>query len=293
MAKKRKKKGKKGFRSGRLAKAYFSRGGMGLAKDLYRKKKNPKKYKRKDRIRRYSEDGKITKKEAKKLRKRGISQQEVQRQYDKDYKASLQSWQGKSPGPSGYKNPASKPQYTPLTISKGGSKQFGKGVTTSSKKSKSESKSKSYSSSSSYSSKSKSSDKGYDSGYNDQIESMMEQLRIQQEAFDERYGQQQMDFQNMFGQYQQQAADQAAFAEQRYQDMMIAQQQAAAQAAAEREERARQDAISRQTMIANQLRASAGMPQLKIGAPDPTGIGGTSEFKRRMMQGMTLGGINV
>ena len=289
--KKRKKKGKKGFRSGRLAKAYFSRGGMGLAKDIYQKKKNPKKYKRKDRIRRYSEDGKITKKEAKKLRKRGISQKEVQRQYDKDYKASLQSWEGKSPGPSGYKNPNSRPRYTPLTISKGGSRQFNKGVRTSSKKSKS--KSKSYSSSSSYSSRRRSSDKGSDSGYNDQIGSLMEQLRIQQEAFDERYGQQQMDFQSMFGQYQEQAAAQAAAAEQRYQDMMIAQQQAAAQAAAEREERARQDAISRQTMIANQLRASAGMPQLKIGAPDPTGIGGTSDFKRRMMQGMTLGGINV
>ena len=130
----KKKKDKKGFRSGRLAKAYFSRGGMGLAKDIYLKKTNPKKYKRKDRVRRYSEDGKITKKEAKKLRKRGISEQEVQRQYDKDYKASVQSWEGKGPGPSGYKNPASRPQYAPLTFTGGASKQFGKGMTISSPK---------------------------------------------------------------------------------------------------------------------------------------------------------------
>ena len=128
------KKKKKGFRSGRLAKAYFSRGGMGLAKDIYRKKTNPKKYKKKDRVRRYSEDGKITKKEAKKLEKRGISQQEVQRQYDKDFKARQQWWQMKSPGPSGYKNPASRPQYTPLTFTGGAQKQFGKGMTISSEK---------------------------------------------------------------------------------------------------------------------------------------------------------------
>lgn len=139
------------------------------------------------------------------------------------------------------------------------------------------------------------SDTSYDSGYNDQIMSMMEMLRMQQEDFNQRYGQQQMDYQSMFDQYQQQAADAAAAAEQRYQEMIAAQKEAAEKAAKEREERARQDAISRQTMIANQLRASAGMPQLKIGAPNPTGIGGTSDFKRRLMQGtgMTLGGINV
>ena len=77
--------------------------------------------------------------------------------------------------------------------------------------------------------------------------------------------------------------------------MMIAQQQAAAQAAAEREERARQDAISRQTMIANQMRASSGMPQLKNWCTRSNWYYGTQDFKRRMMQGMTmtLGGINV
>lgn len=129
-----KKKDKKGFRAGRLAKAYFSRGGKGLAKDLIRKKNNPKKYKRKDRVRRYSEDGKIDKKEARKLEKRGISQQEVQRQYDKDFKAREEYWHHKSPGPSGYKNPASRPQYAPLTFTKGAGKQFNKGMTISSEK---------------------------------------------------------------------------------------------------------------------------------------------------------------
>ena len=290
MSRKKRKK-----RNRRLAKAYFRRGAMGVAKDAYERRKNPKKYKRKQRIRRYTEDGKITKKEAKKLQKRGISEREVQRVYNQDFKTAQFSF-NKRPAIVKQRSPGKKgPSYTPLTISRGAGRRFDKGRPTSSKKSKS--KSSSYRSSSS---RSKSRDRDYDSGYNDQIGSLMEQLRIQQEAFDQRYGQQQADFQkqqmgfqNMFGQYQQQAAAQAAAAEQRYQDMMLAQQQAAAQAAAEREERARQDAISRQTMIANQMRASAAMPQLKIGAPDSTGIGGTSDFKRRIMQGMTLGGINV
>ena len=125
---------KKGFRAGRLAKAYISRGGRGLAKDIIRKKKNPKKYKRKDRVRRYSEDGKITKKEAKKLRKRGISQQEVQRQYDKDFKASRAAFEGRGQA---WRTPNARgPQYTPLTFTGGAGKQFGKGMTISSRKSR-------------------------------------------------------------------------------------------------------------------------------------------------------------
>lgn len=137
------------------------------------------------------------------------------------------------------------------------------------------------------------SDTSYDSGYNDQIMSMMDMLRMQQDDFNERYGQQQMDYQSMFDQYQQQAAAAAAAAEQRYKEMIAEQKAAAEKAAKEREERAKRDAVTRQTMMANQMRAASGMPQLKIGAPDRTGIGGTSDFKRRMMQGVTLGGINV
>ena len=169
----------------------------------------------------------------------------------------------------------------------------------------SSSKSKSSSSSQPSYSSPQSSGTSYGSGsiYSGEIGQMMEMLRMQQEAFNQRYGKQQADFQRMFGQYQsmfgkyqQQAASRAAKAEKRYEDLMIAQQRAAAKAAAEREEQARQDALSRQTMMANQMRAASGMPQLKIGAPDPTGIGGTSDFRRRIMQGMqgmNYGGINV
>ena len=107
-----------------------------MLKDMYLKKKNPKKYKKKDRIRRYSEDGKISKKEARKLRKRGISQQEVQRQYDKDFKAAELNWRTKGVGPSGYRNPSSRPQYRPLSFSRGADRQFGKGMMISSKKSR-------------------------------------------------------------------------------------------------------------------------------------------------------------
>ncbi len=176
---------------------------------------------------------------------------------------------------------------------------------TASAPSKSSSSKSSSSSSQPSSSSPQSSGTSYGSGsiYSDQIGKMMEMLRMQQEAFNKRYGQQQADFQRMFGQYQsmfgkyqQQAASRAAKAEKRYEDLMIAQQRAAAKAAAEREEQARQDALSRQTMMANQMRAASGMPQLKIGAPDPTGIGGTSDFRRRIMQGMqgmNYGGINV
>ena len=118
---------KKGFRAGRLAKAYIKRGGMGLAKDLIERKRNPKKYKRRDRIRRYSEDGKISKKESKKLQKRGISQQEVQRTYDKDFKASRESFD-RSGRPGEYKNLARRPQYDPLIYSRGASSQFARGI---------------------------------------------------------------------------------------------------------------------------------------------------------------------
>ena len=130
----KKKKDKKGFRAGRLAKAYFSRGGMGLAKDIYRKKTNPKKYKKRDRVRRYSEDGRITKKEAKKLEKRGISQQEVQRQYDKDFGASRRAFEGRGQA---WRTPnAIGPQYRPLTFTRGADRKFGQGMTISSEKSR-------------------------------------------------------------------------------------------------------------------------------------------------------------
>ena len=134
--------------------------------------------------------------------------------------------------------------------------------------------------------------------YSDQINQLSSQLMAEQ-AQQPDYGAQ---FQNMMIQFRDEANRRAQAAEQRVQDMMIAQQRAAA----EREEAARQAAISRQTMIANQMRAASASPQLRFGSAE-TGIGtyGTRPFKRRsdlatsVAQGITnrmgamAGGINV
>ena len=118
--------------------------------------------------------------------------------------------------------------------------------------------------------------------YSSQIDSLSSKLMAQQQSFDQSYGQQKSDFQNMMIQFRDQANQRAVAAEQRFQDLMIAQQQAEAKAAAEREEAARRTAITQRTMIANQMRAASGSPKLKLGGTKPeTGKYGTKQFKRR------------
>ena len=145
------------------------------------------------------------------------------------------------------------------------------------------------------------------------LQAFNERFAQQQRAFDERFSQQQTNFQNMMIQFRDKANEQAMAAEKRVQDMMIAQKEAEERAAAAREAAAAKAAadaarakVTRQTTIANQMRAASAAPQLKFGSSETGARGyGTRPFKRRtdlstsVAQGITnrlgsmSGGINV
>ena len=115
----------------------MARNSLGRIKDLTRRMsyaaRGKKESKKDRRVRRYMDDGKISKKEAKKLKKRGISQSDVQRRYDKDFKAAkkLHGTGGQSYR---FANPDKVPRYEPLLYSRGASSQFARGIEPSRKK---------------------------------------------------------------------------------------------------------------------------------------------------------------
>jgi len=142
--------------------------------------------------------------------------------------------------------------------------------------------------------------------YSSQINTLASDMMSQQQQFDQRYGQQQSDFQNMMIQFRDQANERALAAEKMFQDLMISQQQAEARAAAEREAAQRRAEITQRTSMANQMRAASASPQLKLGSSESDrNMYGTTRFKRRSdivssvakgiqnRLGNTLGGINV
>jgi hypothetical protein len=89
------------------------------------KGKDKKKYKREKFLRKITEDGKINKKEAKKMNKKGITERDLMRYDSKAFKRAEKLFNDR-PGPVRDRRPGAEgPSYSPLTISRGAGKTFG------------------------------------------------------------------------------------------------------------------------------------------------------------------------
>ena len=251
--------------------------------------KNKKKRKQTKAMYKALRDGKISKKEARKLGKKGISERKLERYDLKRYKRG--SKQGRTVRQDRGDRSVG---YVPFLKQKIKTKKSKPKAKATSKPTKTYTAPKA------------------SSKYAKQIASLTKQLKNQKSAFDKAYTKQQKDFGSQMKNFnqllinKQNQADKAAQAAQANLDNMMKQQQADALAQQQAaQQQAKQDALARRTAIANQMRAASASPQLRLGGSE-TDAFGTGAFKRRgdlissIVQGIStgqtqnvLGGINV
>ena len=106
---------RRGTRSGRYGNERFTAEGFKqYRKDRKLKRKNPEKYKRLKKIAKFSEDGKISKKEARKLAKLGITPNKLRNRNISEYREARDAYDNSGPEERG--SQGRRPTFEPLKI---------------------------------------------------------------------------------------------------------------------------------------------------------------------------------